>query len=65
MAGKGSAPRPKEVDDETFSSNWEQTFGHDMRMQRAQEVGQGRASGSNHRDADLGMEEGEGQCHRN
>lgn len=27
MAGKGSAPRPKEVDDETFSDNWERTFG--------------------------------------
>lgn len=27
MAGKGSAPRPKSVDDETFSDNWERTFG--------------------------------------
>lgn len=27
MSGKGSSPRPKEVDDETFSDNWERTFG--------------------------------------
>ena len=27
MSGKGSAPRPKSVDDETFGDNWERTFG--------------------------------------
>ena len=27
MSGKGHAPRPKSVDDETFADRWEQTFG--------------------------------------
>lgn len=27
MSGKGSAPRPYSVDDETYSDNWERTFG--------------------------------------
>ena len=26
-AGKGSAPRPKSVDEDTFTSNWELAFG--------------------------------------
>lgn len=25
--GKGSTPRPFEIDSETYSSNWERTFG--------------------------------------
>lgn len=27
MSGKGSAPRPFSVDDETFTDNWHRTFG--------------------------------------
>ena len=27
VSGKGSASRPKSVDDETFGDNWERTFG--------------------------------------
>lgn len=27
MSGKGDDPRPKDIDDETFSSNWDRIFG--------------------------------------
>lgn len=27
MSGKGSTPRPKSVDEETFGSNWDRIFG--------------------------------------
>lgn len=29
MSGKGSAPRPFEVDRQTFESNWDRIFNHD------------------------------------
>ena len=34
MSGKGSAPRPKSVDDETFGDNWERTFGQPQQEQQ-------------------------------
>lgn len=30
--GKGSAPRPFSVDQETFKANWERTFGGKVRI---------------------------------
>jgi hypothetical protein len=47
MNGKGSKPRPKSVDEQTFAQRWEQTFGvpcvHEA--QGSDEEGQGQAEG--------------------
>lgn len=36
MSGKGSAPRPFEVDQDTFASNWDRVFGKQPAQHRPQ-----------------------------
>jgi len=31
MTGKGSAPRPFDIDRQTFESNWDRIFNHDRK----------------------------------
>lgn len=35
MSGKGDKPRPYSVDQETFASNWEATFGAKTKVEEA------------------------------
>lgn len=37
MSGKGSAPRPFSVDEDTYSDNWERTFGKKAEPEKEEE----------------------------
>lgn len=44
MSGKGSAPRPFDVDEETFAGNWARTFGNKNAKQKQEDTDTGRES---------------------
>ena len=52
--GKGSAPRPFEVDHKTYESNWDAIFGKKKNdvLRSNQDSGQGEGRTANQRDSD-------------
>lgn len=51
--GKGSAPRPFEVDHKTYESNWDAIFGKKNDVLRSnQDSGQGEGRTADQRDSD-------------
>ena len=44
MSGKGSAPRPFDVDEETFAGNWARTFGNKNAKQKQEDTDTSRES---------------------
>ena len=51
--GKGSAPRPFEVDHKTYKSNWDKIFGKkDELLRSAQDSGQSEGRTADQRDTD-------------